>query len=381
MTDTQFLQAAISLIVQVGLLTGLTTLLGRWASDERARSHLWMVYHVLVLLITVSAFVMPHYRWWNVMPVSAVDRTLLIRAIAIESRLGMAIQWLWVCGAGGIGFLLVTGWVQVARTLRQCRSLLPTEQALLDSSDWLEGSDDAARNVGNRSDFLVSTHLPSPICWQIQRPVIVIPEFMFQFPPTELGLIIRHERAHLQAGHPLALFLQRLVEMSHWYHPLVWWASFRAVLRRELACDAAAVRSRRETSDYLHSLLKAVEYSLLAKGMSPARLDFNQNRNLITQRVNRLVTQADCPPSGKHRPNGRLLAGTLSVVTVLIALLWCPLQLHVSQRADWTPWPKWTASVLNNFGLTVRDYEIDGRYDSLDELTETYIRPFEPQRN
>ena len=34
----------------------------------------------------------------------------------------------------------------------------------------------------------------------------------------------------------------------------------------------------------------------------------------------------------------------------------------------WSPWPKWTAGVLHDFGIHARDFEVQGSRDNLQEL-------------
>jgi bla regulator protein blaR1 len=51
---------------------------------------------------------------------------------------------------------------------------------------------------------------------------------------------------------------------------------------------------------------------------------------------------------------------TLIVVSMACAALWLPLNPHASRRSNWSPWPEWSARVLNATGIEVRDYEVDG---------------------
>jgi len=64
------------------------------------------------------------------------------------------------------------------------------------------------------------------------------------------------------AGHPLQLFMERLVTSAFWFHPAIWWASRQSALAREYACDDAAVSRQQETVSYLKALLAVAERGL-----------------------------------------------------------------------------------------------------------------------
>jgi hypothetical protein len=52
---------------------------------------------------------------------------------------------------------------------------------------------------------------------------------------------------------------------------------------------------------------------------------------------------------------------------MLAALVWLPVDVLASPRANRWPWPMWNADVLHDFGIQVRDFE---RFDTRFELHE-----------
>jgi len=173
---------------------------------------------------------------------------------------------------------------------------------------------------------------------------------------------------HLRTGHPLQLFLQRVVEVIFWFHPMVWWASHQSALSREFACDRAAIDSSKDIASYLRTLLAIVERGAAQKGERPATLAFVRGKSVIAKRARRLVQLAQ-----SNRPGDRQLASSftasISLVTaaVLIAFVWLPVNVSASPHGNWSPWPAWTAGVLHDFGISARDYEV---YDHRFELRE-----------
>jgi hypothetical protein len=56
-------------------------------------------------------------------------------------------------------------------------------------------------------------------------------------------------------------------------------------------------------------------------------------------------------------------------MAALCMLIWLPVNPRASRRADFSPWPAWTARSLDAIGMPVRDYEIDGhRLDGHEHL-------------
>lgn len=59
----------------------------------------------------------------------------------------------------------------------------------------------------------------------------------------------------------------------------------------------------------------------------------------------------------------------LSWIAIVIGCLglWLPIDLAVSSRSTWSPWPRWSANVLREFGIMALDFEV---YDDRIELHE-----------
>jgi beta-lactamase regulating signal transducer with metallopeptidase domain len=202
----------------------------------------------------------------------------------------------------------------------------------------------------------VSKVAVSPFCWQLHQPTIVVPDLLLDFPVEEQRAVLNHELVHLAAQHPLCLFLQRMVEALYWFHPLVWWASQQAAAAREFRCDAQAVESRQEVAVYLQSLLRLVEARIPAAAALPAGLRFLGDASLLKRR-------ADVLAETLGEQIGRIRKAPTLAVLVLVSIsclaIWLPLNPYASRRSNWSPWPVWSARVLNASGFAVRDYEAD----------------------
>jgi beta-lactamase regulating signal transducer with metallopeptidase domain len=188
------------------------------------------------LLLTIASITLPHPRLC--VPAATLDARQLLNAASAGTWLGGGALVAWAAGAAvHVTMLAVSSW-QTARLFRRCRPV----------SDDLAAQYGLRSGDGNGVRLLAGPDVPGPVCWQWQRFVIAVPERLLSFPADELQAVLRHELAHLRFGHPLQLFLQRVVGALYWFHPAVRWALRRASHDREFLCDAESVSSREDVA-------------------------------------------------------------------------------------------------------------------------------------
>lgn len=365
MTSTQFLELAVSLSAQAALVVAATHWLGRLGRSERMRCRLWAGCFAVLLLLVLAGLLLPHPRLMQ--PWARVDSQTGAGLVRMELQLGRVLFLVWLVGAAVSLGLFVVRSCQAAWFLRTCKPVDPDAISLDDVT--AEQQHLRAGSSSKKRIRLVSSALPAgPFCWQFHRPHIVLPEFLLGFDGDKLRFMISHELEHLRTGHPLQLFLQRLVEVLFWFHPLVWWASHRSALAREFACDDAAVNSPSDIAAYLRTLLAIVEHGTAETEQTPTSLAFGGGKNIIAERARRLVKIARSGPTGGDRRLPVVVASLSLVAAAFVAaLVWLPVDVLASPRANWSPWPSWTSGVLHDFGVSARDFE---RYDHRFELHE-----------
>jgi len=342
MTLGSLFEAILAVSIQVTVLLLAATWLERRTPLIR-RDRLWYVAHTLALLIILHALLLPHLRWTS-WPRLVSPETLpswqhawgaLARPVAALVLAGIAVRATFVVAAS----------VRLRRALQHAAELPELTQAL--RAEFPQ-SDFARRNGVVR----LAPGRAGSYCWHWQRPVIVTSRRAMQLSPECQRMILRHELAHLEAGHPLHVFLQRCVETLLWFHPLVWWTARRAVLAREVHCDAPLRAADAET--YLSALLALTQGTGEGVHSSRAALAFSRDRSLLQERLAALSEEA-IPSRCGHCPTP-----TLVTLTILVGLLaWPPVNPLASARSRWSPWPAWTASALQCVGVSVRDYETD----------------------
>lgn len=386
MTALHFLELITSLSAQVALVVAAT----HWATKslhERAQCRLWTACHVMLLGLVVAALVLPHMRLIH--PWSHATESQLADAVNFQTQAGQFVFFVWVIGAGVCLCLLVYRTVQVSQFLKTCTPLSPTclpEDARRNFADVpsigvadsprgrdepASESSDAWEKRSSRGIFpairlFCNPALSSPFCWQFHRPCIVLPDLLLSLDDEELQFIIRHEVEHLRTGHPLQQFLQRLVEVLFWFHPMVWWASHRTEATREFLCDDAALRSESEIAAYLRILLTIVEQGAARKEPIHTPLAFGRGRSLIGIRAGRLVAKS-CSERSVSKASKMVAASVLAMAIIIAPMLWLPVNAMASSQSVWSPWPKWTATVLHDFDFHARDFEVNAYGIDLDE--------------
>ncbi|MCA9067583.1 MAG: M56 family metallopeptidase [Planctomycetaceae bacterium] len=366
MTSAVFLEVLVSLSIQIGLLVLVVSWITKLTNPEALKCKLWAGCHLVILGLTLRGFLLPRPRLFQPAPHLTPSTTLDI--VLWQQQFGLAVLTLWLIGLGYSLTIFIVRWYQAHRFLKTCEPIQDTafwDKILRDSQDFHE--------LETLPRLYVSPSLQSPFCWQVHRPYIVIPEFLLDFDPDELRLVLRHELEHLQTGHPLTLFIQRLVEIVYWFHPMVWWASRQAADTREFACDDAAVSSRKEIVNYLKSLLKIVERADEETDTRSIDLAFGRGRSMLTRRATRLVILArnglaETPSLESPRRFSWVLANVPGLIAFFV---WAPIDFTAPSGSHWSPWPTWSANVLHTFGIHARDYDVnDFRYHTHELLEE-----------
>ncbi len=132
----------------------------------------------------------------------------------------------------------------------------------------------------------------SPAVCGLFRPVILLPRALADtLPPEQLRAVLLHELMHLRRGDVWVNFVQALLQIFYWWHPLVWVANARIRRVREEAVDEAVmVALRGEADSYAPTLLAVAKFALHRPRASLGLLGIMESRSALRQRIERLVT-------------------------------------------------------------------------------------------
>ena len=167
----------------------------------------------------------------------------------------LAITWL----VGAVVLLLLT-WQVNCRFARQvAASPLVTDPRLLSLAEA------AQRELGLHRQLRIieSSLVKSPAIMGLFRPTLILPkEVRARFSDAELRFIFLHEFAHLRRGDLFLQWLVALLQILHWFNPVLWYAFRRMRADREPATDALVLSCAGEMSKdtYGQVLVKLLEH-------------------------------------------------------------------------------------------------------------------------
>jgi bla regulator protein BlaR1 len=130
----------------------------------------------------------------------------------------------------------------------------------------------AELNIRRSIRLIENSQITSPAIMGLFAPTLLLPAHVRdKFDPRELRLIFLHELAHLQRGDLLVQALIALLQILHWFNPVLWYAFRRIRIDREPATDALVLSraGEAEKERYGLMLIKLLEH-------------FNQRHSLPT---------------------------------------------------------------------------------------------------
>lgn len=345
-----------TLCVQITVVIAATFALQRWIVDARSGCRLWTACFVCVIGLVIAAFLLPHRRLFDFPDALLGERSResMLGLVTWQARIAIALGAAWGIGVG----------ISLLRRAFLCVGLLrylKHDCVQLDAEALLERINIDHQDQSDLS-ILASDKIQGPFCWQLHRPVIVLPTFLLNDDGDDeasLRHVLLHEIEHLRTQHPMQHFLQGVCSTIFWFHPMVWMAGRDAELTREFLCDEVAARTVGKFGAYLRTLAEVAERcgSVSCTDVPKGTLAFGNQASALIRRSNRLVELASSQSTpSRWRPSVAMFA--LLLCAVLVQQVWLPTNAMASQRSDWSPWPAWTAETLNEFGIHVRDFEL-----------------------
>lgn len=131
----------------------------------------------------------------------------------------------------------------------------------------------------------------SPAVCGLLWPVILLPRELVEIlSPAQLHAVLLHELIHLRRRDVWLNFMQALLQIVYWWHPLVWLANARIRQVREEAVDDAVMLALRDDADaYAPTLLEVAKLALNRPLVSLGLVGIIESRSALRQRIERLV--------------------------------------------------------------------------------------------
>jgi beta-lactamase regulating signal transducer with metallopeptidase domain len=222
--------------------------------------------------------------------------------------------WLLVVSVGFSSALLLWllgRWWQITRLVQRATA----------SERLASISDEAQTIIGMKLKVRVklTTNSMSPAVCGLFRPSILIPQSLADnFSDDQLRAVLLHELIHLRRRDVWLNFAQALVQISYWWHPLVWLANARIRRVREEAVDDAVMLALRDKAEaYAPTLLEVAKLALNRPLASLGLVGILESRHALRQRIERLV---DFRPPRKSGLTLVSLLGILAFTAVAVPM-------------------------------------------------------------
>jgi len=151
---------------------------------------------------------------------------------SVAGRLVRILPLVWLIGAAGLGGYVAVRNFSLWRTIKRERPV--TDQEILDLLEDCKMQMRVETIVG----VVVTDRVKSPALFGFVRPRLLLPQGLIEaLDLEELHYVFLHELAHLKRRDIYLGWLVSLLQVMHWFNPLIWFALRRMRTDQELACD------------------------------------------------------------------------------------------------------------------------------------------------
>lgn len=165
-------------------------------------------------------------------------------------------SWIWTVGILGLTLHVMA---QVFRTRKHTRNATPVQDVTTLS---LFDECRAQMGVRVRVRLMETTLVKSPALCGVLRPCLLLPPGLTSdFSSQELRYIFLHELAHVKRRDVSLNWLLAVLQILHWFNPIIWIGFSKLRADRELACDALAIASAPDgaAKEYGRTVIKLLE--------------------------------------------------------------------------------------------------------------------------
>jgi len=188
---------------------------------------------------------------------------------------------LWLAGAIVIGAYLLISDLALWRIVKRDSPLV--NQPMLELFEECK----AQMNVQSLVVVVPSDQVRSPGLFGFVRPRLLLPrQILDNATRQELQYVFLHELAHLKRRDIYLGWLASLLQVLHWFNPLVWFAFYRMRADRELACDALVLtRTGQDKSQEYGGAIVGLLRRFSHSRRLPAMAGIIENKSQLKRRI------------------------------------------------------------------------------------------------
>ncbi len=189
--------------------------------------------------------------------------------------------WGWLAGACALAAYVLASSLRLAW---RCRRLaLCTDPGVLALRDQCA----ASLGIRRRPDILEVPAGASPALFGLFRPRLLLPrDVAAHFSAQELRYVFLHELAHLQRRDLAMHWIVTVLQIVHWFNPLLWLGFARWRTDRELACDALALEAAGgdHSRAYGRTILHLLEH-VTRRATAPGLVGILEDKRQLHRRI------------------------------------------------------------------------------------------------
>ncbi len=188
---------------------------------------------------------------------------------------------LWLAGAALVGAYLLASHFALWRIVKR-------ERPMVDQST-LELFEECKTQMGIQTLIAAvpSDQVASPALFGFVRPRLLLPRQMLDTASRdEMRYVFLHELAHLKRHDIYLAWVASLLQVLHWFNPLIWLAFHRMRIDREMACDALvlAYTGEQESQEYGRAIVALLQRLSRSRPL-PAMAGILETKSQLKRRI------------------------------------------------------------------------------------------------
>lgn len=208
-------------------------------------------------------------------------------AVAQESPKIAMQTWVILSSAGislGLFGWMIVRWRQVSALVGRGGEAAGSLQRILEEAQTTAG-------IRTTISLRLTEHPISPAVCGLFKPAILLPRTLVaQLSDQQMRSVLVHELIHVRRCDIWVNWVQALLQIVFWWHPLLWMANARIrQLREEAVDDAVIIALRDGAEDYAPALLDVAKLALDRPLATLALVGILESRSALRQRIERLV--------------------------------------------------------------------------------------------
>jgi beta-lactamase regulating signal transducer with metallopeptidase domain/tetratricopeptide (TPR) repeat protein len=163
---------------------------------------------------------------------------------------------IWLAGLVFWGLYLIVSNYRLYRSITRQRPLI--DEKILNLFEDCK----TMMGVNTIVGIVAVDNISSPALFGFVRPRLLLPKPMLSdFSMQDLKYVFLHELAHLKRNDILVSWITSILQIMHWFNPLVWFAFAKMRVDRELACDSLVLSyiKQERSGEYGQSIVNLLE--------------------------------------------------------------------------------------------------------------------------